>query len=887
VQFAACPGGKLVYVVPANGLYVESSTVAITTLPAVSAATHVFQPYQNAVSVVICTIPEVPGLTVTYSTDPCLQSHAVVEGPVAAASPSPNTPAALVATAASSSQINLTWTASGGSDPATSYLIQRCSGTNCTNFVLIGSSTSAAYSDSGLTPGTSYSYQVEANDNNGDLSAFSNTATATTNSGADTTPPTAPAALAATAASSAQINLGWTASSDNVGVTGYLIERCQGVGCASFVQIGTTTSTTYNDSGLAAATTYDYRVRAADAAGNLSTYSNVASARTTTGSVSPITVTPRIAALTLLQTQQFTTNTPNGTLLIWSVDGVAGGNTTVGTVSNTGLYTPPASPGSHSVSAANASYTGSATVAVTDLTGVTTYHNDNARTGQNLQEYALTPTSVSGGTFGKRWSCPVDGAVYAQPLYVANLSIGGGTHNVLFVATMNDSLYAFDADNPSCVTYWQVSFINAAAGITTTSSATAGCPDFLGNYGILGTPVIDPVALTIYFVTNTTESGNVVQRLHALNLATGADINHSPVVIQATAPGTGDGSATVTFNPLYENQRLGLTLAAGGVVIGWSSHCDGGPWYGWLMRYDASTLTQTGVFNATPNNSGGGGIWMGAGAPALDSSDDMFFSTGNGLFDDTSSAVPSLSPNNDFGESFLNLNPTTLALQDFYTPSQNAAWTENDSDISSAGITVLPDGAGPTTHPNVLVGFDKQGHVWMIDRNNMSGFQPNADNTVQYLYLSGTCAGWCIFSSPAYWNGTVYGATNYGHVMAFQLSNGLLPTIGQSANPSSESAEIYLPYSPTPVISASPTGGAIVWALDNNANGTDNDNAPLGPAILRGYDATNLATTLYSSAVLSADAGGNAVKFTLPVIANGHVYIGGAGVVTVYGLAPD
>jgi PQQ-like domain len=562
----------------------------------------------------------------------------------------------------------------------------------------------------------------------------------------------------------------------------------------------------------------------------------------------------------------------------------------VGTVSNAGLYTPPAGAGTHAVTAANAAFSGTARVAVSDLTGVTTYHNDNARTGQNLQEYALTPTTVSGGTFGKRWSCPLDGAVYAQPLYMANLTIGGGTHNVLFVATMNDSIYALDADNPACVTYWHVSFINPSANITTTSSASFKCKDTQGSgFGITGTPVIDPNAMTIYLVTNTTENGTVIQRLHALKVADGTERNHSPVAIQASVPGTGDGSSTVTFNAYYENQRPGLALAAGGVVIGWASHCDSGPWYGWLMRYDATALTQSAAFNATPNHDGGGGIWMGAGAPAFDSSDNMFFSTGNGAFDDTSSTLSPLAPNNDFGESFLNLNPTTLVLQDFYTPSQNAAWTAKDSDISAAGITVLPDGVGPSTHPNVMVGFDKQGHAWMIDRNNMSGFQPNADNTVQYLSLaslSGSCAPWCIFSSPAYWSGTVYGAINFGHLMAFQLSNGQIPASGQSAIPSSESAETYLPFSPTPVISASPSGGAIVWALDNNANGTDNDAGALGPAILRAYDATNLGRTLYSSTALAADAGGNAVKFTLPVVANGHVYIGGASGVTVYGLAP-
>jgi hypothetical protein len=590
--------------------------------------------------------------------------------------------------------------------------------------------------------------------------------------------------------------------------------------------------------------------------------------------------------LALLQTQQFTTNAPIGTVLNWSVDGVVGGNTTVGTVSKVGLYTPPTTAGTHTVSAVNSTYTGSATVAVTDLTGVTTYHNDNARTGQNLQEYALTPTTVSGGTFGKRWSCPLDGAVYAQPLYVANLAIGGGTHNVLFVVTMNDSIYAFDADNPNCVTYWQVSLINPGAGITTQSSAAAGCNDALGQYGITGTPVIDPVAKTIYLVAATTENGTNYQRLHALSLATGTEQAHSPVVIQATVPGDGSGGTNVTFNPLYENQRTGLALTGGGVIIGWGSHCDQNlwPWYGWVMRYDASSLAQTAVFNATPN-AGEGGIWMSGAAPALDSEGDMFLSTGNGTFDDTTNALPALSPNNDFGESFLNLSPSTLAVQDFYAPSQNATWTAEDLDISAGGITVLPDGVGPTAHPNVLVGLDKQGHLWMIDRSNMSGFSPIADNTVQYLTLP-YASEYSGRNSPAYWSGTVYAAIKNGPLMAMQLSNGLIPALGQVAIPASQSAETYAYPPPTPMISASPSGGAMVWVLNNNANGTDNGSSALGPAILLAYDATNLGTTLYSSANLPAGTGGNAAKFTLPVVANGHVYVAGAGTLTVYGLAP-
>jgi hypothetical protein len=598
-----------------------------------------------------------------------------------------------------------------------------------------------------------------------------------------------------------------------------------------------------------------------------------------------------------LQTQQFTTNAAGGAVVNWSVDGIAGGNSTVGTVSASGLYTPPASAGTHTVTAknsGNAALTVSAPVAVTDLAGVLTYHNDLARTGQNLHEYALTPTTVASGNFGKRWSCPLDGLVSAQPLYVPNLTIGGGVHNVLFVATMNDSVYAFDADNGSCTPYWQRSFISPSAGnnITTVSSADAGCNDTLVNYGITGTPVIDAVAQTIYVVPNTTENGTTVQRLHALSLSTGAERTNSPVLIQASVPGTAGGSNTVSFNALYQNQRPGLVLSNGGVIIGWAAHCDNyqWPWNGWLMRYDATTLAQTAVFNATPNGALGGraGIWMSGGAPAVDSAGDMYFSTGNGAFDATTAVTPpAMPPNNDFGESFINVNSTSLTVQDFYTPSQNLSWSNSDLDISAGGVIVLPDGAGPSSHPNLLVGTDKQGHVWMIDRSNMSGYVPGADNTVQYLLMPGaTGGGYIVRGTPAYWNNTLYVSLIYGPVMALQLSGGLLPASNGTAIASSQSNENYGSPNPSPVISASPSGNAILWALDNSANGTDNGAGAFGPAILRAYDATNLGKTLYSSSTLAADAAGNAAKFISPVIANGHVYVVGYESLTVYGLAP-
>jgi hypothetical protein len=308
------------------------------------------------------------------------------------------------------------------------------------------------------------------------------------------------------------------------------------------------------------------------------------------------------------------------------------------------------------------------------------------------------------------------------------------------------------------------------------------------------------------------------------------------------------------------------------------------------MRYDATSLGQTAVFNDTPNGNDGG-IWMSGGAPALDSDGNMFFSTGNGSFDATTSVATPPAPNNDYGETFVNLSPSTLAVQDFYTPSQSSTWSENDLDLSSSGITVLPDGVGPTTHPNVLVASDKQGHLWMMDRSKLSGFSPTANNTVQYLTLpnNNTCLTvdqQCVYATPAYWNGTIYIAIESGPLMALQLSEGLFQINGQVAVAASQSAETYGYPSPTAMISASPSGGAIVWVLDNNANGTDNGSAGLGPAILRAYNATNLATKLYSSTTLPADTGGNAAKFTLPVVANGHVYVAGAGALTVYGLAP-
>ena len=603
-----------------------------------------------------------------------------------------------------------------------------------------------------------------------------------------------------------------------------------------------------------------------------------------------VTVSPHRVALTISQTEQFSSVIAGGGSVNWTVDTIPGGNGSVGTISGSGLYVPSAAAvGVHTITAtnaANSSLSDSATVAVTDLGGVYTYHADLARTGQNLREYALTPATVSGGNFGKRWSCLLDGEAYAQPLYVANVVISGGSHNVVIVATQHDSVYAFDADDPGCTTYWNKSFLGA--GVTTVSTGDlGGCLDIIGEYGITGTPVVDPASRTVYVVAKTKESGSYFQRLHALDLTTGNEMAGSPVTIQ---PSVSSGGGTLKFDPLWQNQRPGLVLSGGGVFVAWAGHCDFNSYHGWLTRYDATSLAQTAVFNSTPLGSAGG-IWMSGGAPAVDSSLSLFFSTGNGTFDDVNSIVPPLAPNNDFGMSFLKLDPVSLAVQDFYTPSQEAAWSGADLDISSAGMTVLPDSVGPATHPNVLVGADKQGHLWMLDRTNMSRYSSSSDNVVQFLTLpniSSCKPQLCVMATPGYWNRVVFIAVNGGPLMALPLTSGLMPATGGIATPASQSREMYNYPSPTPMLSASsPTANGIVWVLDTNANGTDNGSAAKGPAVLRAYDATNLGTTLFSSSARAADtAAGTAVKFTLPVIANGHVYVAGGGALTVYGLAP-
>lgn len=613
---------------------------------------------------------------------------------------------------------------------------------------------------------------------------------------------------------------------------------------------------------------------------------------TVTVDAATVTASPRVAALTLKQTQQFTATAPGAGAVTWSVDGIIGGNATVGTINATGLYVPPQAAGLHSVTAtsvANTALSSTVTAAITDLAGVYTYHNDLQRTGQNLQEYALTQALVSGGQFGKRWSCPLDGDVYAQPLYVANLTIAGATHNVVFVATNHDSVYAFDGDNGSCTPLWQTSFLTGGA-TTIPASDYPGCNDFLDEYGIVGTPVIDPVSGTLYVVASTKESGNDVQRLHALNITTGSEQPHSP---QFLAPTYTSGSTQVQFDPSMQLQRAGLVNSGGGVYVTWSSHCDIGTYYGWMARYDGATLMQTAAFNVAPNG-GQGGIWMSGAAPAVDPNGSIYLSTGNGSFTNTQGVRNPASPNDDFSMSFLSFEPTTLTLNDFYTPSQEATWSASDYDISAPGVMVLPDGAGPFGHSNLLYGGDKQGHIWLLDRVQLGEFSTSSDNVVQMLDVVNLAATGnnLLFAPPAYFNGRVYAGPVTRPVQAMALSGGLFPSMPNSTNTGSEVVADSIAATADSCdfpgcgisISAAGLSEPIAWALDNGL--FRKPTRAVAPAVLRAYDAANLTTRLFTSDASANDTNGGALKFTLPMIANGHVYVGGTKQLTVYGIAP-
>ena len=508
---------------------------------------------------------------------------------------------------------------------------------------------------------------------------------------------------------------------------------------------------------------------------------------------------------------------------------------------------------------------------------VLTSHNDNARTGLNPNETILTPTNVNLYGFGKIYDRHVDGPVYAQPLYVSNLPVPGkGTHNVVFVATMHDSVYAFDADSnlgSNAPPLWQRSFINPGAGITvplTTDVAGPDCRTFVGEVGICGTPAIDITSGTLYVVARTKEPSGQVHRLHALDIATGNERANSPVAIDAAVAGTAsDGTGGfVHFNHVREIQRSALLLSGGVVHVAWCSYCDNAPYHGWITSYDAQTLQQVGVYNSTPNG-GDGGFWMGGAGLAAAPDGSIFGVTGNGTFD--------TGPNpQNFGDSFIRLTQgTNLALVDYFTPFDQATMDIQDNDLGSGGAMVLPDSVGSLAHPHLLVGAGKLGKLYLVDRDNMGHFNAGSDSQIVQSFPLYSSQGGPphFFGLPAYFNNRLYVQGVGESLKAYAFTNGQLNTTAIL-----QSTEQLGFRGATPNISADGTNNAIVWQLIPGASANPS---------LRAYAADNLVPRLYDSYFdfqMGLPEQISLIKFAVPTIANGKVFLGTQDSIAVFGL---
>ena len=505
---------------------------------------------------------------------------------------------------------------------------------------------------------------------------------------------------------------------------------------------------------------------------------------------------------------------------------------------------------------------------------VTTYHYDNARTGLNSNETALKPSNVNSASFGQLFSHAVDGYVYAAPLVVTGVTIAqhgvqNGVHDVVFVATEHDSVYAFDANNADGANanpLWTVSLI--PNGGTTVPNGDTGTGDIVPEIGITSTPVIDTSTGTIYVLAKTKESGAYFQRLHALDITTGQEKFGGPVTIQAAVPGTGDGSVldgmgnhVVPFDQLREHNRPGLLLLNGKIYIAWASHGDNGPYHGWVLAYNATTLAQVAAYNTTPNG-GLGGIWMSGGGLATDGAG-IYFNTGNGTFNADTGGK-------DYGDSFERLNASDLTLVDYFTPFNQDALNQVDEDLGSGGVLVLPDSAGSVMHPHLLVGCGKEGKIYLLDRDAMGGFQAGSDSQIVQS-VGGAVGG--TWSMPALFNGTLY-YNGAGDVLkAFPISNAHI-----SGPSSTSSFNLGFPGA-TPVVSSNGLTNGIVWLLQTDGYGSNS------PSILRAFDASNVAVELYdSNQVAARDALSGAVKFTVPTVANGKVYVGSQYAISVYGI---
>jgi outer membrane protein assembly factor BamB len=499
-------------------------------------------------------------------------------------------------------------------------------------------------------------------------------------------------------------------------------------------------------------------------------------------------------------------------------------------------------------------------------TDIVTFKSDVARTGQNLTESTLNLSNVNPSTFGLLRTLPADGKVDAQPLYLSQLMIGTATHNVVFVATEHDTVYAYDADTGNSL--WQVSLLGTGEVL----SDTHGCGQVTPEIGITSTPVIDrssgPHGALYVVAMSKDSSSNYHQRLHALDVTSGTELFGGPTEISATYPAAG-GSST-SFDPGQYAERAALLQVNGLIVTTWTSHCDYQPYTGWVIAFDAKTLSRASALNVAPNSGGRGpSIWMSGAGPGADAAGNIFLLTANGVFETTMDAN-GFPTGQDYGNSFVKIatSGSTLSVADYFTMSNELDESSRDLDLGSGGEMLLPDltdANGTTRH--LVVGAGKDGAIYVVDRDSMGKFSASSNRIWQQL--DGAVPGG-VFASPAYFNGSVYYGDVGGTLKAFKVTNAKL-----GGSPSSQSATIFVRPGASPAVSASGAANGIVWAVENS-----------NPAVLHAYDASDLSRELYNSnqAANNRDHLGPGNKFIAPAIADGKVFVGTQNSVGVFGL---
>lgn len=499
---------------------------------------------------------------------------------------------------------------------------------------------------------------------------------------------------------------------------------------------------------------------------------------------------------------------------------------------------------------------------------VTTSQYNNMRTGATLNEKTLTPQNVNAQQFGRLGAFKVDGAVYAQPLFLPAVEIPGkGKHDVLFVATEHDSVYAFDAYRPNDPPLWQASLLDKKGGEEAVPASDVQCPFIQPEVGITSTPVIDLPSGTLYVLARTMNGhlfseNQYFQRLHALAITTGYEKFGGPVQITALVRGKGDGSKNgeVRFDALRENPRAALLLVQGTVYLAWGSSCDVDPYHGWVMAYDGQTLAQKAVLNVTPDGSEGG-IWGSDTGLGADASGNVYVATGNGTFDAASGG-------RNYGDSLLKLglDGSTLAVRDYFTPSNQAQLRDADADLGSSGPLLLPD--QPGAHRHLVLQPTKGSMIYVIDRDQMGQFQAEGDAVVQRIHMAGAGMG-----AMAHWNGHVYFACSDDRLRDYVLERGQLKL-------SSSSSIRFEDPGATPSVSTDGNQNAIVWAIATKTwDGADRR------AVVYAFDANNFNEPIYTSEQNSKrDRAGLATRFVIPLVVNGHMYFGARDEVEVYGL---